>query len=110
MNNGQGGFSFDSGQITMRDVLNTNDKRVVGSAGGGFEIEEGRLKMLGDIDLNGHGLHETLVVDSDKIKLSKNLDLNGHSIADVLNTADRIHFHRDVDFRNHGVYMHDLVV
>lgn len=44
MNNGQGGFCFDSGQITMHDVLNTNDKIVVGSAGGGLETGEGRLK------------------------------------------------------------------
>ena len=48
--------------------------------------------MLGDLDLNRHGLHKKLAVESGTIKLLKPLDLNGHRIADVLETSDRVYF------------------
>ena len=60
MNNGQGGFSFDSGWIIrMHDNMNTNGYSLVEKNGRGFEIDDsGRVKMHDDLDLNGHGIHE----------------------------------------------------
>lgn len=71
MNQGDGGFPFDSGMIRMHNDLNTNNYRVVGSDGGGFEIEDGRLKMHGEIDLNGHGLRDNLSFSGGDIVLQK---------------------------------------
>lgn len=78
MNQGDGRFSFDSGQITMHDDLNTNNYRVVGRDGEGFEIADGRLKMHGEIDLNGHGLRNTLSFGGCNIVSQKDLNLNNH--------------------------------
>lgn len=60
MNQGDGVLFFDSGKITMYDDLNTNNYRLVGRDGGGSEIEDRRLNMHEEIDLNAHGLRETL--------------------------------------------------
>ena len=36
--------------------------------------------MHGDLDLNGHGVHDVLSFQSDNIMLKKEIDLSGHAL------------------------------
>ena len=109
LNEGVGGLAFDSREIMMHNVLNTNGYCIVGKTTGGFEVDtDGRVKLHGNLDLNKHGVHETLSFCGNNILLGKDfnmngrnainlklgwdLDLNGNKINGIKGVSDRIYF------------------
>ena len=43
-----------------------------------YAVENGRMVMQTDLDLNGHKVRDAFSVEVGRIKMQKNLDLNGH--------------------------------
>ena len=86
MNDNKGGLSFDSGVISLHDNLNTNGYSIIGRNGGGFELDNnGRIKMHGSLDLNGHSIYETLNFLSGDIVILKKINMNNQKIINVAN-------------------------
>ena len=88
LNNGMGGFSFDSGRtISIHDDLNTNGYSIVGrNSAGGFEIrDDGSIRLHGTLDLNGHRIDGVINFSAGEIAILKNINMNGHSIKNSYN-------------------------